>query len=87
MASTEVAIAEKVLPKLIGKMLPDFKDVTELTNVIISNICSYGYQSKKIITDARLQVFSGFMPIAENFFANLNDTIKYVNTIRWPTLW
>lgn len=76
MKDTETAIAEKVLPKLIGKMLPDFKDVTELTNVIISNICSYGYQSKKIITDARLQVFSGFMPIAENFFANLNDTIS-----------
>lgn len=76
MAGTEIAIAEKILPVLIKKMLPNLKDVANLVNIILSNIYSYGYQSKKIITDQRLQVFSEFMPIAENFFENLNDAIN-----------
>lgn len=76
MAGTELALAEKIVPILIGKMLPDLKDVTGLADVLCSNILNYGYQNKKIITDARLQAFSGFMSISENFFENLNDTIK-----------
>ncbi len=46
MAGTE--LAEKVVPILIGKMLPDLKDVTGLADVICSNILDYGYQNKKL---------------------------------------
>lgn len=79
MAVTEMAVAtvaEKVLPVLVAKMLPDFKDVGGLVSVLSSNIMEYGYQSKKIISDERLHVFNGFMPVAEDFFKNLNDTVN-----------
>ncbi|MDE6666052.1 MAG: hypothetical protein K2K14_07720, partial [Ruminococcus sp.] len=79
MAVTEMAVAtvaEKVLPVLVSKMLPDFKDVGGLVSVLSSNIMEYGYQSKKIISDERLHVFDGFMPVAEDFFKNLNDTVN-----------
>ncbi len=79
MPGTEMAVAtvaEKVLPVLAAKMLPDLKDVTGLVDVLSSNILNYGYQSKKIITDERLHVFDGFMPVAEDFFKNLNDAVK-----------
>ncbi len=51
MPGTEMAVAtvaEKVLPVLAAKMLPDLKDVTGLVDVLSSNILNYGYQSKKL---------------------------------------
>ncbi|MDE6678843.1 MAG: hypothetical protein K2K02_07360, partial [Ruminococcus sp.] len=69
-------VAEKVLPVLATKMLPDFKDISGLVGVLSSNIMEYGYQNKKIISDERLHIFDGFMPIAEDFFRNLNDAVN-----------
>lgn len=79
MAVKEMAlsvIAKKVAPALVKKMLPNLKEVSALAAILSSNILEYGYQSKKIIADSRLEAFKEFLPVADKFFDNLNDTVQ-----------
>lgn len=76
MEMTNEKIAKKMVPALVKKMFPDLKNVTGLIAILASNILKYGYYSKKIVTDERIQAFKEFLPYAEKFFNNLNDTVK-----------
>lgn len=82
MKITENKIAEKSIPSILQKMMPDesAEDIDKLSDVIIDDFYKYGYQSKKIITDARLQAFKNFLPIADKFFDNLNTTVQIAVT-------
>lgn len=78
MKTMEKKIVKEAVPVLLQEMMPNLSenDITKLAAVIISNICKYGYQSKKIIADAKLSAFKEFLPIAEKFLDNLHATVQ-----------
>lgn len=79
MKMTDEKVAKKLVPKVVKHLLPETvskERINGLIEVLSENVLKYGYQSKKMITEANLVAFSEFTDIAEIFFRTLNETVQ-----------